>query len=83
MSEKSITKASVARSLPLAKQGVKTDRDFAALMSAIMSDLIEGNLTPAVGNAAVNAGGKLLKVVEMRHRYGTQVGNDKRLELSA
>jgi len=65
-----------ARSLPLARAGVKTDREFAGLMSALMSDLIEGNITPAVGNAAVNAGGKLLKVVEMRHRYGSQSGNN-------
>lgn len=40
-------------------------------MSALMSDLIEGQVTPQVGNAAVNAGGKLLKIVEMRLKYGT------------
>lgn len=39
-------------------------------MSALMSDVIEGNLNPGVANAAVNAGGKLLKVTEMQHRYG-------------
>jgi hypothetical protein len=41
-------------------------------MSALMSDLIEGKVTPSIGNAACNAGGKLLKVVEMQYRYGTQ-----------
>lgn len=39
-------------------------------MSALMSDLIEGSITPIVANATVNAGGKLLKVVEMQYRYG-------------
>jgi hypothetical protein len=39
-------------------------------MSALMSDLLEGNITPIVANATVNAGGKLLKVVEMQYRYG-------------
>jgi hypothetical protein len=44
-------------------------------MSALMSDIIAGRVTPAVGNAACNAGGKLLKVVEMQYKYGTQSGN--------
>lgn len=40
------------------------------MMSALMSDLIEGTITPQVGNATVNAGGKLLKVVELQLKYG-------------
>ncbi len=40
-------------------------------MSALMSDLIDGSITPSVGNAAVNAGGKLLKITEMQLKYGT------------
>lgn len=40
-------------------------------MSALMSDLIEGKVTPSVGNAAVNAGGKLLKITEMQLKFGT------------
>lgn len=39
-------------------------------MSALMSDVIDGSINPGVANAAVNAGGKLLKVTEMQHRYG-------------
>lgn len=39
-------------------------------MSDLISDVIEGNMTPQVANAAVNAGGKLLKVVEMQYKYG-------------
>jgi hypothetical protein len=41
-------------------------------MSAMMSDIIDGSITPSVGNAACNAGGKLLKVVEMNMKYGTK-----------
>ena len=58
------------QSLDIAKKGIKTGRDFANFMSALMSDLIEGKITPGIGNAACNAGGKLLKVVEMQMRYG-------------
>jgi hypothetical protein len=52
------------------------------MMSALMSDVIEGNVTPQVSNAAVNAGGKLLKVVEMQLKYGTTIdGSPRRLDL--
>jgi len=54
----------------IAAKGIKTGHDFANLMSALMSDLIEGRVTPSIGNATCNAGGKLLKVVEMQYKYG-------------
>jgi hypothetical protein len=63
------------RSLTIAEKGIKTGHDFANFMSAMMSDLIDGRVTPSIGNAACNAGGKLLKVVEMQYKYGTQAGN--------
>lgn len=63
-------------SLPIAARGVHTGRDFANLMSALMSDLIEGRVTPQVGNATCNAGGKLLKIVEMTYKYGTKGDGD-------
>lgn len=65
-------KAQEPRSLSIAARGIKTGNDFATLMSALMSDLIDGRVTPSIGNATCNAGGKLLKVVEMQYRYGTQ-----------
>lgn len=61
-------------SLAIARSGINTGRDFARLMSALMTDLIEGKITPGVGNAACNAGGKLLKVVEMQAKYGQTNG---------
>jgi hypothetical protein len=59
-------------SLAIAERGISTGNDFAAFMSAMMGDLISGRLSPGVGNAACNAGGKLLKVVELQMKYGTQ-----------
>lgn len=44
------------------------------MMAALISDIIAGRVPPNVGNAACNAGGKLLKVVEMQHKYGVQIG---------
>lgn len=39
-------------------------------MSALMTDLIAGTVSPQAANAACNAGGKLLRIVEMQGRYG-------------
>lgn len=39
-------------------------------MSALMSDLLEGRVDAKTTNAVCLAGGKLLKVVEMEHKYG-------------
>lgn len=66
------------RSAAISAAGVKTGEEFAGLMSALMSDVIDGRLTPSVSNAAVNAGGKLLKVVEMQYKYGSQNAAEKR-----
>jgi hypothetical protein len=46
-----------------------------------MSDLIAERITPQVGNAVCNAGGKLLKIVEMKHKYGSQ-GEEKQPDLT-
>jgi len=71
------------KSLQVASRGIKTGRDFADFMSCLMSDIVAGRVTPQVGNAACNAGGKLLKVVEMQYKYGdTTPGRPKTLILA-
>ena len=69
------------RSAPIAARGVRTGSDFATLMSSLMSDVLEGRVAPGVCNAAVNAGGKLLKIVEMQQKYG-KVGDSDTRELT-
>jgi hypothetical protein len=39
-------------------------------MSALLSDTITGKIDPRISNAACNISGKLLKVVELQHKYG-------------
>lgn len=63
------------RSLAISERGIRTGSDFAGFVSALMGDIISGRVTPSVGNAACNAGGKLLKIVEMQYKYGTQSGD--------
>ena len=72
------------KSLAIAARGINTGVQFARFMSALMVDLIEGRISPGIGNAACNAGGKLLKVVELQHKYGTPgpERNNKILDLT-
>jgi len=58
-----------SRAALISGQGVKTGKDFANLMSALMTDVLDGTVTPDIANAACNAGGKLLKIVEMEFKY--------------
>jgi len=71
-----------SKCLAIAEKGIVTGHDFAGFMSALMSDLIGGKVSPNIGNAACNAGGKLLKVVEMQMKYGTQEAGGKVLRLT-
>lgn len=40
-------------------------------MSSLMADLIDGRVSPKVANAVCNAGGKLLRIVELQIQHGT------------
>lgn len=67
------------RCLAVAKEGIQTTHQLARYLSALMSDVVEGNIPPTVANAGVNAAGKLLKTVELQHKYGTPSGNGKKM----
>ena len=62
--------------LIVARAGIDKGSQFAQFMSALIGDLIEGRISPQTANAACNAGGKLLKVVEMQYKYG-QIPGEK------
>lgn len=76
---------STSRALAIARDGIKTGKQFAATMSALMTDILEGSVSPEIGNAVCNAGGKMLKVVEMEYKYGTKTArnSDRALNLIA
>jgi hypothetical protein len=59
------------RSLAIANRGVRTSHDLANLTSALMSDMIEGALTPKEGNAVCNAVGRLLRTVASSTNHRT------------
>lgn len=71
------------RSLTLALKGIRTAHDFTRVMSCLMTDLLEGKVSPNVGSAVTNAGGKMLKAVELQEKYGTNgEGREKSLVLA-
>lgn len=39
------------------------------MMSALMSDVLLGRVSPQTASAAINAGGKLLKAAELQLKY--------------
>jgi hypothetical protein len=51
-----------------------TGDDLANLLSALMSDLIDGKVSPQVVNSQCNLAGKLLKLVEMQYRHANSGG---------
>lgn len=57
------------KSLAVAAGGIRTTADFADFMSTLMTDVVDGRVTPAICNAACNAGGKLLRIVELQMRH--------------
>ena len=67
------------KSLQIADKGINSSRDFRNFMSAIMSDVVAGRLTASMTNAACNAGGKLLKMVELEQKYATSPEQPRRV----
>lgn len=68
-----------AKCLPIAAKGIETSQQLARYLSALMSDVVEGTVSPVVANAGTNAAGKLLKLVEMQHKYGVPNGKGTKM----
>lgn len=69
-----------SRSLALTKSEIRTVRDYGQLMLALVTDVIQGNVTPQVLNAAVNAGRQVVKAVELQVKYGGNSTPPKKIE---
>ena len=66
----SATAQTIARSQVIADGNLRSGADFAHLISALISDVVGGRLAPPVLSATCNGVGKLLKMVELQHKYG-------------
>jgi hypothetical protein len=64
----------------LADTGISTGADFSRVMAALLADTIAGRIEPQRANASCNVAGKLIRMVELQHKYGRQVeGSRERL----
>lgn len=64
------------RSTRIASRGIRTADDAANFQAALLGDIMTGLVQVKVANSACNAMGKLLKIVDMKHRYGGEPGSD-------
>lgn len=68
------------KSAQLADAGIATGADFSRVMAALLADTVSGRIEPNRANAACNVAGKLIRMVEMQHKYGKQVeGSTERM----
>lgn len=76
--------ARVAKSLVLAQGGIETDLKLFRLLEAVISDLGADEITTQKASALSNAIGKVLKLTELKCRYGqaTTEGGKKTLQLT-
>lgn len=64
----------------LANNGINTAADFLRMMTALMADTVTGRVQPQTANATCNVAGKIIRMVEMQHKYGRQIeGSNERL----
>ena len=76
---KKASKKPTPNSLAISEKGVSTAGEFASLMSTLMGDIIAERIDPLVANATIRAGTNLLKIVEMKYKYGgTEPNGTKR-----
>ena len=61
-------------SAKVAERGIKTARDFVDFMSALMADVVSDRVAPQKAQAACQAADKMLRVVEMQHRFAPAGG---------
>lgn len=59
-------------------RGVSSGRDVAALLGALIADVMTDRVTPEKAAVVCNAVGKILRLVEMEYRWGTKEDPDGR-----
>lgn len=58
------------RSLAYFERGIYEDVSFANMSLALCGDLLSGRITPNIGNAVCASARNVLKIVELKYKYG-------------
>lgn len=53
------------------ERGVKTTSDFAEFFTALMTDVVNGNVDAQDATAVCKAGDKVLRVLELEYQHGS------------
>jgi hypothetical protein len=72
-----------AKSIVIAKPGIRNTRDVIAMMSSLISDLAASRVTPKVANSICEAAGKMLKIAELQHRFVLEDAHGRKMLNSA
>lgn len=75
------SKKGPAKSIAHFEKGISTCGQLSQGMSLLMADLLTERVGTSTANAVCNAGGKMLKAVEMQQRYGKTGNNGQPKEL--
>jgi hypothetical protein len=67
---KALAALETPKSVQIAAEGIRDDRQAAEFLSALIGYVLTQSVTVRTANTAVNGMGKLLKLVEMRQKYG-------------
>jgi hypothetical protein len=72
------------RSLAYFNRGFSDDVGFCNMTMALMGDTVAGRIAPNVCNAVVGAGRNVIKIVELKYKFGQSQPNGKKvLELGS
>ena len=64
------TRRTESRCAPILRRENLTSKDVADAMAALMSDVADGRMPPAHANAICRAAANLLRIAEIRFKYG-------------
>jgi hypothetical protein len=68
---------SPSRAVAAFAEGIGSSAQFANVLSALVGDVLNGSITPEVANAACNASGKLLKLIDLQLQFkAARTGTD-------
>lgn len=73
-SPEAVVATKIPRSVAVASGGIRTTRDAGNVLSAIVTDVLSGDLQPKIANVAVSAIGKMVAVKELALKHGGEAG---------
>lgn len=68
---KALAAVETPASVAIASRGIRDDQDAAEYLTSLIGDVMTEKVPVRIANTGINAMGKLLKLVDMRQKYGS------------